>query len=39
MIPIPPAEPPEINIFTTNARLTFLQMQNEQFSDTSTQPM
>ena len=39
MIPIPPAEAPEINAFTTIARLTVLQTQNEQVSNISTQPM
>ena len=39
MVPIPPAETPEINAFTTITRLTFLQTQNEQVSNTCTQPM
>ena len=39
MIPIPAAEPPEINAFTTITRLTFLQTQNEQISNTHTQPI
>ena len=39
MVPISPAEPPDINAFTTIARLTFLQTQNEQVSNICTQPM
>ena len=39
MVLIPPAEPPEINTFTTITRLTFLQTQDEQVSNTCTQPM
>ena len=39
MVPQPPAEPQEINAFTTITRLTFLQTQNEQVSNTCTQPM
>ena len=39
MVPIPPAEPPEINTFTTIARLTFLQTQDVQVSHAHTQPM
>ena len=39
MILIPPPEPPEFNSFTTIARLTFLQTQNEQPSNIHTQPM
>ena len=34
MIPVPPAEPPEINAFTKITRLTFLQAQDEQVSTT-----
>ena len=29
IVPIPPAEPPEIDAFTTVARLIFLETQNE----------
>ena len=39
MVPIPPAEPPESNAFTTIVRLTFLQSQDEQVSNTCKQPM
>ena len=39
MVPIPPAEPLEINAFKTIARLTFLQMQREHINSTHTQPM
>ena len=39
MVPIPPTEPPEINAFTTIAKLTFLQTQNVQISNTDKQPM
>ena len=39
IIPIPPAEPPETNAFTTITILTFLQTQDEEDSDTNTQPM
>ena len=34
MVPIPPAELPKINAFTTIARLTFLQTQDEQVTNT-----
>ena len=34
-----PAEPTEINAFTTMARLTFLQTKNEQPINIHTQPM
>ena len=34
MVPVPPAELPEINAFTTITRLTFLQTQDEQISNT-----
>ena len=43
MVPIPPAELPEINAFTTVTRLTFLytflQVQDKQVSNTHKQPM
>ena len=39
MVPIPPAELPEIKAFTTIIRLIVLQTQNEQVSNTCTQPM
>ena len=39
MIPVPPAEPPEINTFTTITRLTFLQAKDGQVSNTHKQPM
>ena len=39
MIPLPPAEPPEINAFEPIARLKFSQMQNEHFNNIHTQPM
>ena len=39
MIPIPPAELPEIKAFPTITRLAFLQTKNEQVSNTCTQPM
>ena len=39
MVPVPPAELPEINAFTTITRLTFLQTQDEQVSNTYKQPM
>ena len=39
MVPVPPAEPLEINAFTKITRLTFLQTQDEQVSNTHTQPM
>ena len=32
MVPVPPAELPEINAFTTSTRLTFLQTQDKQVS-------
>ena len=37
MVPISPAEPSEINVFKTIARLTFLQTQNEQINNTHIQ--
>ena len=37
--PKPPAKLPEINAFTTITGLTFLQTQDEQVSNTYTQPM
>ena len=39
MIPVPPAEPPEINAFTTITRLIFSQAQNKQVSSTHKQPI
>ena len=39
MVPIPPAEPYEINAFKTIPRLIFLQTHNEQINSTCTQPM
>ena len=39
MVPVPPAELPEINTFTTITRLTFLQTQDEEVSNTHKQPM
>ena len=39
MVPIPPAESPEVNVVIKIARLTFLQTQTEQVSNTLTQPM
>ena len=39
MVPIPPAEPQEIDTFAKIAILTFLQAQNEQVSNNHTQPM
>ena len=39
MVPVTPAEQPEINTFTTITRLTFLQTQDEQVSYTHTQPI
>ena len=38
MLPIPPAETPGNDAFTTVARLTILQTQNEHVSNTYTQP-
>ena len=39
MVPVPPAELPEINAFTTSTRLTVLQAQDKQVSNTHNQPM
>ena len=39
MVPLPPAEPSDVNAFETIARLTFSQVQNEHFNNTHTQPM
>ena len=36
MVPIPPAEPQEIDAFTKIARKTILQTQNEQVINTPT---
>ena len=38
-VPVPPAELPEINAFTTITRPTFLQTQDEQVINTCTQPL
>ena len=38
MVPFPPPEPPEINVFMTVARLTLLQSQDGQISDNCKQP-
>ena len=38
-VPLPPAELPEINAFTTITRFPFLQAQDEQVSDTIKQPI
>ena len=39
MVPIPPAEPLDINAFKIIARPTFFQTQNEQINNTPTQCM
>ena len=39
MLPLPPAEPPEINAFTTITRLTLQQAQDGQISDNHKQPL
>ena len=39
MIPVPPAEVPEIKAFTKIIRLTFLKAQHQQVSKTCKQPM
>ena len=39
MVPLPPAEPSEVNAFETSARLTFSQTQNEHFNNNHTQPI
>ena len=39
MVPVPPAELPEMNTFTTITRLTFFQTQDEQVSNTCKHPM
>ena len=39
MVPVPPAELPEINAFATITRYIFLQTQDGQVSNTHIQPM
>ena len=39
MVPLPPAEPLEVNVFETIARLSFSETQKEHVSNTHTQPI
>ena len=39
MVPLPPAELPEINTFTTLTKITLIQTQDGQITDIHKQPM